>query len=138
MQSLSRVPMTVAAIFCGISALTGLLILTHTSSHTPTVHEVPIYLGQTVLRRESKEWYLLSAELVPMFFFFWTAYFALTWKRFVLKLNKNRAAFVRQFPRMDRLNLPFLYVLVCCLLCGFSAFNLWDLVSRSKDVWGLV
>jgi hypothetical protein len=130
--------MTVAAIFCGISALTGLLILTHTSSHTPTVHEVPIYLGQRVLRSESKEWYLLSPELLLMFFFFWTAYYALTWKRFVLKLNKNRDAFVRQFPRMDRLNLPTLLIVVSCLICGFSAFHLWDLVSRSRDVWGLV
>jgi hypothetical protein len=130
--------MTIAAVLCGINALAGLLIFAHTSSNTPTVHEVPIYLGQRILRWESKEWYLLSPELLLIFFFLWTAYYAWTWRRFVLTGNKIRESFVRRFPALDRINLSILFIVVSCLICGFSAFHLWDLVSRSKDVWGLV
>jgi hypothetical protein len=137
MQGLSRVPCAFAAVFCGISASIGWIVFLQTYFNTPTVKEVPIYVGTHFLRWESKEWYLLSPELLLTVFFLWTAYYALTWKRFVLKGVKIQESFVRRFPTLGRLNMSILLVAICYLICGFSAFHLWDLINRSKEISSL-
>ena len=134
MRSISRMPMIISAVLCAISALAGLLIFTHTYANTPTVHQMLVRGGQY----ESKALYLLSPELLLIFFSLWTAYFALTWKRFVVKGTNVQENFILRFPTMRRLNVLLLFVVVCFLICAFSAFHLWDLISRSKDVWAQV
>jgi hypothetical protein len=136
MQNLSRVPVTVAAIVSGICALTGLLVFWHTYSNTPTVQELPIYLprGQ-LLQSEGKAWHMLQPEIILIFFFLWMSYHALTWKRFVLRGIKIQEQYAGRFPTMSRLNMPLLFIAISSLICAFSAFHLWDLISRSNDVW---
>ena len=138
MRVVSRVPIVISAVFCGISALVGLLIFVHVNASTPTVYQVAIKEGHQAARLESKVWYLLSPELLLIFFFLWTAYYALTWKRFILHGSKIQEEFVRQYPAMSRLDMQVLFVVICCLICAFSAYNLWDLISRCEDVRGQV
>jgi hypothetical protein len=139
MQNLSRVPVTVAAIVSGICALIGLLVFWYTYSNTPTVQEIRIYLprGQ-LLQSESKAWHMLQPEVILIFFFLWMSYYALIWRRFVLKGTKIQEQYVERFPTMSRLNMPLLFIAISSLICAFSAFHLWDLISRSNDIWKLV
>jgi len=138
MQNLSRVPVTVAAIVSGICAFIGLLIFWHTYSNSPTVQEIPIYLPRRqLLQPESKAWYMLPPEIILIFFFLWMSYYTLTWKRFILRGTKIQEQYVRWFPIMSRLNMPLLFIAISSLICAFSAFQLWDLVSRSNDIWKL-
>jgi hypothetical protein len=88
MQNLSRIPLIIAATVSGICALIGLLIFWHTYSNTPTVQEIPIYDPRlSLLRSESKTWHILQPEIALIFIFLWISYYALTWKRFLLKGN---------------------------------------------------
>jgi hypothetical protein len=139
MQNLSRVPITIAAIVSGICAFIGLLIFWHTYSNTPAVQEISIYLprGQ-LLRSESKAWHMLQPEIILIFFFLWMSYYALIWKRFVLRGVRIQEQYVRWFPFMSRLNMPLLLMAISSLICAFSAFHLWDLISRANDIWKLV
>jgi hypothetical protein len=139
MQNLSRIPITIAAIVSGVCALIGLLIFSHTYSNTPTVQEIPIYLSRHSLPQpESKASHILQPEITLIFFFLWMSYYAVTWKRFMLKGSKIHEKYVQRFPSMSRLNVQFLVIAISLFISAFSVFHLWDLINRSNDVWKLV
>jgi len=81
---------------------------------------------------------MLQPEVILIFFFLWMSYHALTWERFVLRGAKIQEQYVRRFPTMSRLNMPLLFMAISFLICAFSAYHLWDLISRSNDIWKLV
>jgi hypothetical protein len=138
MPNLSRVPVIVAAIVSGICAFIGLLIFWHTYLNTPTVQEIPIYLPRRqLLRSESKAWHMLQPEIILIFFFLWMSCSVLTWKHLILRGIKIQEQYVRRFPIMSRLNMPLLLIAISSLICAFSALHLWDLISRSNDIWKL-
>jgi hypothetical protein len=138
MQNLSRIPVAVAAVVSGVCAFIGFLIFWRTYSNTPTVQEISIYLphGQ-LLQSEGKAWHMLQPEILLIFFFLWMSYYALTWKRFTLRGIKIQEQYVGRFPAVSRLNMSLLLITISSLICAFSAFHLWDLISRSNDIWKL-
>jgi hypothetical protein len=138
MQNISRIPVAIAAIVSGVCAFIGLLIFWRTYSNTPTVQEISVYLPHRQLpQSEGKAWHILQPEIILIFFFLWMSYYALTWKRFILRGIKIRERYAGRFPAMNRLNIPILLIAISSLICAFSAFHLWDLISRSNDIWKL-
>lgn len=135
MHAVSRIPMSIAALFSGAAAVFGLLIALYTYSNTPELHEIVVQSGSNKVHTESKGWYLFQVEIPLVFLFFMTFYPAVNWRAFVVRKQRTYERFATQFRFLEQLDLNFLFILICILICVFSSINFWDLIVRSRVVW---
>jgi hypothetical protein len=136
---LSRTPILIAAVICGIMAFVGVTASIYTFVSTPVIRDIPVYLDRVGATIESKELYLFAMPLFLAIVSLVLGYYALTWNEFIRKQSaeiefyrKARASGLRV------VNIPLLFNTISVGFCAGQGFALFVALSRCQEVFELL
>lgn len=131
---LSRTPVLIAAIVCGVIAILGASISAYSYLQTPGISEVPIYADGQFVRTESKAVYLSALPIGQIFICLILTYHVLRWDRFREKLIASDAYFKNSSGALRNLHAPTLLASVSIGFCLLQTLLLISNIQLCVDV----